>query len=129
MSSPPVRAGRRPSLITSDDHFPLGTRSGALASLIRNRSQQSLAGSYHSIGHRYGPDDEEALIATPRGGVMMTREDEEIGKLLMDERRMTRILNGPQGRSMNLIGKSNPRYRWDRYWKHQHELDELKKPM
>jgi cation diffusion facilitator family transporter len=132
MTSPqpvPVRTARRPSsILVPDDHFPLPTRSGALVSLIRNRSQQSLAGSYthsHShASHRYGgPDDEESALATPR------REDDEIGKLLSDERRMTRILNGPQGRSMNLIGKSNPRYRWDKYWKQEHELDELKKPI
>ncbi|KAI9172107.1 Metal tolerance protein 3 [Paramyrothecium foliicola] len=128
-NGPNMRPGRRPSVVTLDDHFPLGTRSGTLVSLIRNRSQQSLAGSYHSVGHRYGPDDEEALLSTPRGGIGMTREDEEIGKLLMDERRMTRILNGPQVRSMNLIGKSNPRYRWERYWKQQHELDGLEKPI
>jgi cation diffusion facilitator family transporter len=124
-----ARGNRRPSFLTlvEDHHLPIGTRSGALASLIRSRSQQSLA-SLHSAGQRYGPDDEEALISTPRGGGM-SREDDEIGKLLKDERRMSRILNGPQFRSLNLIGKSNPRYRWESYWKHEHELVELKKPI
>jgi hypothetical protein len=46
-----------------------------------------------------------------------------------DERRMSAMLNGPQMRSQRLIGNSNPRYRWERYWKTEEELKPLKKPL
>ena len=59
----------------------------------------------------------------------MHHEDDDIERLLRDETRLTQILQGPLARSMNLIGKSNPRYRWDRYWKHQDELSLMDKPM
>lgn len=59
----------------------------------------------------------------------MRHEDDDIERLLRDETRLSQILKGPLARSMNLIGKSNPRYRWDRYWKHEDELLAMKKPM
>jgi divalent metal cation (Fe/Co/Zn/Cd) transporter len=39
------------------------------------------------------------------------------------------ILNGPQMRTMRLIGNSNPRYRWHQYWKTEEELKKMKKPI
>lgn len=30
---------------------------------------------------------------------------------------------------MNLIGKSNPRYRWDTYWKSEEELQGMSRKM
>lgn len=128
MSSPNHRTSpvRRPSLLSLDDnhhHYPLATRTGTLASLIRSRSQQSLAGSWPPPLHRHGTDDEEA------GLWMRHDEDDAIERLLKDENRLSQILKGPLARSMNLIGKSNPRYRWERYWKHDDELQTMKKPM
>lgn len=35
----------------------------------------------------------------------------------------------PQMRSMRLIGKSNPRYRWHQYYKTDEELKQMKKPL
>ncbi|KAH0595689.1 hypothetical protein MHUMG1_06236 [Metarhizium humberi] len=128
MSSPNHRTSpvRRPSLLSLDDnhhHYPLATRTGTLASLIRSRSQQSLAGSWPPPLHRHGTDDEEA------GLWMRHDEDDAIERLLKDENRLSQILKGPLARSMNLIGKSNPRYRWERYWKHDDELQTMKKPI
>ncbi|KAG8421570.1 hypothetical protein J3458_003439 [Metarhizium acridum] len=128
MSSPNHRSSpvRRPSLLSLDDnhhHYPLATRTGTLASLIRSRSQQSLAGSWPPPLHRHGTDDEEA------GLWMRHDEDDAIERLLKDENRLSQILKGPLARSMNLIGKSNPRYRWERYWKHDDELQAMKKPI
>lgn len=37
------------------------------------------------------------------------------------------VFNTPQMRSMRLIGKSNPRYRWGQYWKTDQELKKMKK--
>lgn len=40
---------------------------------------------------------------------------------------MSAILNTPQVRSMRLIGNSNPRYRWEKYWKTPADLAGMKK--
>lgn len=93
-----------------------------MASLIRSRSHQSLTGSWPPAAHRHVPDDDESAI-------WMRHDDEDIERLLRDETRLSQILKGPQVRSMNLIGKSNPRYRWERYWKSEDELKAMKKPM
>lgn len=49
-----------------------------------------------------------------------------------EERRMTHaelILATPQMRSMRLIGNSNPRYRWQQYYKTPEQLKEYSKPL
>ncbi|KAK7531333.1 uncharacterized protein J3D65DRAFT_111316 [Phyllosticta citribraziliensis] len=39
------------------------------------------------------------------------------------------VLLTPQMRSQRLIGNSNPRYRWEQYWKSEDELKKMKKPI
>ncbi|UPK98314.1 hypothetical protein LCI18_009249 [Fusarium solani-melongenae] len=140
MSSPsPSRPShlRRPSLLSNDEsHNPLGTRSGHLQSLIRSRSTQSMqsvTGSLHSYNSHHshptapfwmGPDDEETALLHVR-----PHDNDELGRLLSDERRLTQLLNGPQNRSAKLIGRSNPRYRWEQYWKPEEELASMSKPL
>ncbi|KAJ4173623.1 hypothetical protein NW754_012620 [Fusarium falciforme] len=140
MSSPsPSRPShlRRPSLLSNDEsHNPLGTRSGHLQSLIRSRSTQSMqsvTGSLHSHHSHHshpatpfwmGPDDEETALLHVR-----PHDNDELGRLLSDERRLTQLLNGPQNRSAKLIGRSNPRYRWEQYWKPEEELASMSKPL
>lgn len=124
MTSPRGRS-RRPStpsflILTEDHNTPLPTRSGALASLMRTRSQSSL----NSV-NRHSRDEETANV---RPSWSHTEED-DIGRLLADEHRLSQILHGTKGRSMNLLGKSNPRYRWERYWRHEHELKEMQPPL
>lgn len=48
-----------------------------------------------------------------------------------DERKPSaaNVLMTPQMRSDRLIGNSNPRYRWERYYKTEKELGRLKKPL
>ena len=46
----------------------------------------------------------------------------------MDGNRMS-LLMTPQMRSMRLIGYSNPRYRWEQYYKPEEELKSMKKPI
>ena len=46
----------------------------------------------------------------------------------MDDSR-ARLLMTPQMRSMRLIGYSNPRYRWEQYYKPEEELKKMKKPI
>lgn len=42
---------------------------------------------------------------------------------------MSAILNSANVRSMRLIGNSNPRYCWERYWKTEEELASMPKHM
>ncbi|KAF5674056.1 cation diffusion facilitator 10 [Fusarium heterosporum] len=134
MSSPntPSKSGshpqrRRPSILSNEDsHNPLGTRSGHLQSLIRSRSaqsMQSLSSSLpaHSAAFWMGADDEETAL--------IRHDNDELGRLLADERRLTQLLHGPQNRSAKLIGRSNPRYRWEQYWKPEEELSAMSKPL
>lgn len=122
MSSPsprPPQHGRRPSLVQQEDglyHSALHTRTGMLTSMMRSRSQQSLSSAWRNPYHS---DDEEPVRGRTRGH---PPEDDELERLLHDENRLSQILHGPQNRSMNLIGKSNPRYRWNSYWKSDEEL-------
>jgi hypothetical protein len=71
-----------------------------------------------------GPDDEETALLHVR-----PHDNDELGRLLSDERRLTQLLNGPQNRSAKLIGRSNPRYRWEQYWKPEEELASMSKPL
>ena len=130
-SQPGQQPRRRPSLLAFDEtRFPLPTRSSTLTSLIRSRTLQNAPSSsyppssWRSVG---SAEDEEAGLALSRPGTLDA--DSGVGKLLGDERRLGQILQGPLARSMNLIGKSNPRYRWDRYWKDEAELKTMKRPM
>ncbi|KAI1065961.1 hypothetical protein LB507_000437 [Fusarium sp. FIESC RH6] len=115
---------RRPSFLSNDDsHNPLGTRSGHLQSLIRSRSQQSMQSlssslPAHSAAFWMGDDEEAGLIR---------HDNDELGRLLADERRLTQLLHGPQNRSAKLIGRSNPRYRWEQYWRPEEELASMPK--
>lgn len=57
------------------------------------------------------------------------------GRLGRGARRMSTVsdagdvLMTPQMRSMRLIGNSNPRYRWEQYYKSDEELKKMKKPV
>jgi hypothetical protein len=55
--------------------------------------------------------------------------DDDIARLLANEQRLSQILTDSQPRSMNLIGKSNPRYQWDKYWKREEELHAMPAPL
>jgi len=48
-----------------------------------------------------------------------------------DERKPSaaKVLNTPQIRADRLIGNSNPRYRWERYYKTEKELKQLRRPV
>jgi hypothetical protein len=56
-------------------------------------------------------------------------DEDDMRQMTAEDRRVSIIMSGPQMRSMMLIGNSNPRYRWERYWKAEKELNTLKKPM
>lgn len=134
MSSPsprPPAHGRRQSLVIQEDslyHSAVPTRTGMLTSMMRTRSQQSLTSAWPSPALRnpYSSDEDEPVRGRSRGH---PAEDDDLERLLHDETRLSQILHGPQNRSMNLIGKSNPRYRWDSYWKSEQELQGMSRKM
>jgi hypothetical protein len=121
-------------LVLSEDPTYSLTPKGqsVLASLIRNRSTTSLLNSNV-------PDEEEGIGGsewpTFRPTFQQQRDSSHEDELLLrgnerlaaDERRMSAILNTPQMRSMRLIGNSNPRYKWERYWKTEDELKKIKR--
>ncbi|KAL7932188.1 hypothetical protein V8C35DRAFT_307636 [Trichoderma chlorosporum] len=119
----------RPWLSHDDSYYrsSFHTRTNTLTSLIRTRSQQSLS-SPRPAGPtpRHLVDDEET--GSMRNSRMRI-EDEDIERLLRDEHRLSQILLGPQARSLKLIGRSNPRYRWEQYWKTEEQLSGMKKPI
>jgi hypothetical protein len=117
-----------------NDDSPLSTPGNqALNSLLRARSLGSNT-SLHKLGSRrpssvhrgYGDDhDEEASPGLERRFSRQPREGDDPTY----ERRANELLNGPQMRSMRLIGNSNPRYNWKKYWKTEEELKQMRKPM
>jgi hypothetical protein len=129
-------------LLLQDDttSSPLASKGqGALVSLIRNRSATSLhrpgkAGSIREVVPR-AADDEEAALGHSHPGAhadwsvfRIPRDDPSDERQRRAEgRRMSAVLNTPQVRSMRLIGNSNPRYRWERYWKTEADLKGMKK--
>ncbi|KAK3487266.1 uncharacterized protein B0T23DRAFT_405973 [Neurospora hispaniola] len=114
-SYPGGRSG--PFLCLQEPQPPAPKGHSALASLIRNRPGISLPNPLNPFR-----DEEEALAGL---GVERRLVDDESPR--RDERRMSAVLNGPHMRSMRLIGNSNPRYRWERYWKTEDELATMKK--
>ncbi|KAK4245633.1 hypothetical protein C7999DRAFT_33993 [Corynascus novoguineensis] len=106
MSSPTTPRGPAPrsrsAFLLLQDEPPLApVGHGALASLIRHRGREDDEGTAADV-----PEDD-----LPR----------------RDERRMSAILNSANVRSMRLIGNSNPRYCWERYWKTEEELASMSK--
>jgi hypothetical protein len=134
MTSPPkpyvgYRLGGLPSFLPLNDETAVSTRGQRLPSLIQSRSSNALSmlGRYRSRVNSLqssGTGDEEARPA----------QDERQRPTLneIDAHRMSvnpDILNTPQIRSMRLIGNSNPRYRWQKYYKSEDELKKMKKPI
>ncbi|TPX17475.1 uncharacterized protein E0L32_003118 [Thyridium curvatum] len=127
-----VPSWRRSSfLMLQEDPYPLASKGqGALASLIKNRSTTSLLGARQSSSRDgYGGDEESGSEYGGGGAHWATDDEDEFGDYGRDERRMSAILNAPHMRSMRLIGNSNPRYRWERYWKTEAELRAMRKPI
>lgn len=118
-SSPP-QYGRIPRLrgflpLNNENPGPLPARSvGALNSLIKTTRSSALSPVKPRQGSFLGratPDDEEAV----RTSYDSDRED-----LTRNDDR-GHMLHREEMRSQRLIGNSNPRYRWERYWKTEEE--------
>ncbi|KAI3329851.1 hypothetical protein F4824DRAFT_492655 [Ustulina deusta] len=122
-NSPPSRRNNSSHRGLSDNPRP-----GALSQLL-SRSHTSL--------HNYGSswrggllDDEEALLThSVSSHGFVEPGDDEPRRSQADERRLSQILNSDPVRSMRLIGNSNPRYKWERYWKTDEQLRAFSKPV
>lgn len=127
--SPGRNAQPRSFLPLSEDVNPMVTHgSGTLKNLIRSTSFSQPAQTARRSSSAFARDlaeDEEATIGSPA----QARELYGDNYRKPEERRASLLLNGPQMRSMRLIGNSNPRYRWQQYWKTEEELKTMKKPM
>ncbi len=110
----------------------MSTRGQRLPGLIQSRSSNALftlSPSKHQQRARVnsmqsdstGDEESRLMIGALR------RPATEI-----DARRMSvgaDVLMKPEMRSMRLIGNSNPRYRWQQYYKTEEELKKMKKPI
>ncbi|WQF85054.1 Putative cation efflux protein [Colletotrichum destructivum] len=125
-SSPRVGSFKRPSVLSPDiDPYPLATRgNGALVSLIRNRSNATLRESLKSPAYlQLGHDDDDHESTSLLSFLQNHSDDDHHHRSAAEERRLSELIFGPQMRSMRLIGNSNPRYQWERYWKTEAELE------
>lgn len=120
----------------------ISTRGQHLPAILRERSTNQFRRS--SIFHLNDDTDVEAggrssgefeRLRPPHSrknsSSLVTDQHEEQRSL--DERRFSdaalAVLMSQQMRSMRLIGNSNPRYRWEQYWKTDEELSKMKKPL
>lgn len=124
----PRRPGLKAFLPLSED-LALSTHGRNLQGLMRTRTLSTTPNRRSSTfrgqsGYDYVSDEEAG------------RPDWEDGfedrRIPGEERRLSNaaaVLMTPQMRSQRLIGNSNPRYRWERYFKTEDELKEYKKPL
>ncbi|KAJ3579002.1 hypothetical protein NPX13_g1563 [Xylaria arbuscula] len=104
-------------------HRGQSDRPGGLTQLL---SRSHPTHNYGSNWRGHVMDDEEALLAH---SVSSHDLDDEHRRPQADERRLSQILNSDPIRSMRLIGNSNPRYKWERYWKSEEQLKTYSKPV
>lgn len=133
---PPGAQSRRASLksLLSDSEttalIPKGY--GTLHTIIKTRSNASLTSPHwnrsfdeeESIG---SPAHNEWLAFRQRAGLTGNAiEDGDEHRSQAEERRLSELLQGQHMRSQRLIGYPSTRYRWERYWKTEEQLKELK---
>ena len=101
----------------------VSTRGQRLPGLISSRSTASFLhpGVFNQRQDSFVAKDEETSVAPESGRRPSTiARAGSIGP---------EVLATPQMRSMRLIGNSNPRYRWEQYYKSEEELKNYKKPV
>lgn len=120
--------GRFPS--TTEDVSPMATHGqGTLVNLIRS-SRPSITqhnGDHIFISHKRGRDSINDEEIAKKG----SKECDEMRHKYrsLEERRLENILHGSPIRSQRLIGHSNLRYQWEKYWKTRDELIKMRKPI
>ena len=116
----------------------VSTRGQRLPSLLQSRSSTSL---FNVVPRRetkrrsssFTSSDEEDAGARDGMEIAPRRRPSEWTTNVNDSRRLSAfapdVLMTPQIRSMRLIGKSNPRYRWHQYYKTEEQLKQMSKPV
>jgi hypothetical protein len=79
------------------------------------------------VSSTWEPRDEEEGGGSATTDWVYRPDGDDASNRSLNERRMSAILNTPQMRSMRLIGNSNPRYRWEQYWKTPDQLASMEK--
>ncbi|KAL8816940.1 MAG: hypothetical protein Q9223_004136 [Gallowayella weberi] len=117
----------------------VSTRGQNLPSLIQSRSSASLRDVRALLNQRkqslYHDETDDELDPERDGeswGGQRDRQSPAKSKYAASERRTSsasEVLLTPQMRSMRLIGNSNPRYQWEKYYMSEDELKGMKKPV
>lgn len=123
------RSSSIPRIATSKLFLPLqneataiSTRGQHLPSLFQRRPSTIRS---TERGRRGSVSEDDDDLESGRHGLMMNYDNDS-------ERRQSAgamVLNTPQMRSQRLIGNSNPRYKWEKYYKSEEELKGMKKPV
>ncbi|KAI0381981.1 hypothetical protein F5Y04DRAFT_280212 [Hypomontagnella monticulosa] len=133
-TSDPRRGFSKGSFLLGDDSPPPPSSHGqsTLTRLLKSRSYGSIH-NYGSTLRGHIPsaleDEESALIPHMFSHPSSEPDDEAHRRPQVDERRLSQLLNSTPMRSMRLIGNSNPRYKWARYWKTEEQLASMRKPV
>jgi hypothetical protein len=120
-SSLPRLASSKLFLPTQNEASAISTRGHHLPSLLNSARRPSTIRS----SERRGSDTDDEDLEAYRNGLMMPYDRDS-------DRRSSigaHVLNTPQMRSQRLIGNSNPRYKWEKYYKTEEELKGMKKPI
>ncbi|KAJ4338728.1 hypothetical protein N0V95_007971 [Ascochyta clinopodiicola] len=121
-SSLPRIANNKLFLPLQNEGTTISTRGQHLPSLFKRRPSTLRSTDRERRGST--SEDEEDLESA-RHGLMMNYDSDS------DRRHSVgaSVLNTPQMRSQRLIGNSNPRYKWEKYYKSEEELKGMKKPI
>ena len=116
----------------SSESVSVSPRGQKLSSLIQSRSSASLRDVRAQLNQRKGsvhPDDGDANPDTEQDGERSDQSppSQRYGGPERFTSNASEILMTPQMRSMRLIGNSNPRYQWEKYFKSEEELKNMKK--
>ncbi|KAK3077286.1 hypothetical protein LTS18_010731, partial [Coniosporium uncinatum] len=132
-ASPPkhYRIANLKGFLPLSEEASLSTRGQHLPSLLsRNLSSGNVKGLVRRHSRAAPPDDLDDIEANsihrvgsdPGHGHHEDRDDRR-------KNMAPSSLKTPQMRSQRLIGNSNPRYRWEQYYKSEEELKRMKKPI
>lgn len=110
-----TRGQNLPSLLQSIGTPPIRRTSSFRFDLSEDPEAQRRSGEYS----RRSSIDARSIDERDGRPTFERRQSEHAAKILMT----------PQMRSQRLIGSSNPRYRWEQYYKTDEELKKMKKPI
>jgi cation diffusion facilitator family transporter len=133
------RTGLRAFLPLSTEDSPISTRGQVLPGLLQTLSSSTphRPGSFRFLSDLITGDKSHETRSQRRQSESSTEDEENLSfgrrpTLLPEDRRVSNAamtLMTPQMRSQRLIGNSNPRYQWERYFKTEEELKKMKKPI